>query len=338
MEESDRELIERLRHRATEHRNFFGSAKDYELMEQAAARLEALSVGGGREVRVQQFDDETWTVWLDNVRLTSFPSLTGAEDCAEKIRQFAALQPAHSLPVGEGWREAVAALKAVSEDATDGEEFTTLAGDYIIRERVLRKVREALAKADQISALGRGGEGEQGEALERAIGRPMRCLMAELQDVADHIERTKPQGLLYDSALPSLREARTALAALLPLEGGEDQGSARSLPCSAPAFGAATEAQGDLDEPWPLPSGVPTYEDALALVLHFRKPSVSFIQRKLQIGYNKACDYIEIMEAKGIVSKSNTAGLRTMLPADHSTAVAVAEPCEATCHNPPGKP
>lgn len=49
MEESDRELIERLRHRATEHRNFFGSAKDYELMEEAAARLEALSVGVGRE-------------------------------------------------------------------------------------------------------------------------------------------------------------------------------------------------------------------------------------------------------------------------------------------------
>jgi DNA segregation ATPase FtsK/SpoIIIE-like protein len=89
--------------------------------------------------------------------------------------------------------------------------------------------------------------------------------------------------------------------------------SSRDLAQSARGAHAMGEARHADETDWPLPAGVPTYEDALKLVLHFRKPSVSFIQRKLQIGYNKACDYIEIMEAKGIVSRSNSAGVRTML-------------------------
>ncbi|WP_300573428.1 hypothetical protein [Phenylobacterium sp.] len=57
--------------------------------------------------------------------------------------------------------------------------------------------------------------------VEAAIGRPLDRLLAEMKDVADWIERTKPQGLLYDSALPSLREAGTALDAILNLIGGD---------------------------------------------------------------------------------------------------------------------
>lgn len=59
------------------------------------------------------------------------------------------------------------------------------------------------------------------EKVEAAIGRPVDCLLAEMKDVADWIERTKPQGLLYDSALPSLREAGKALDAILNLIGGD---------------------------------------------------------------------------------------------------------------------
>ena len=46
-------------------------------------------------------------------------------------------------------------------------------------------------------------------------GRPLRCLLAEMRDVSDWIERTKPQGLLYDSARPALRDAAEEIDALL---------------------------------------------------------------------------------------------------------------------------
>lgn len=56
-------------------------------------------------------------------------------------------------------------------------------------------------------------------AVESAINRPLRCLLAELGDVADWIERTKPQGLLYDSARPAMREAKLALETFSALFG-----------------------------------------------------------------------------------------------------------------------
>jgi hypothetical protein len=55
----------------------------------------------------------------------------------------------------------------------------------------------------------KGGEGDS--ELAAADERPLRCLIAELRDVADWIERTKPQGLLYDSCLPAMREASERL-------------------------------------------------------------------------------------------------------------------------------
>ena len=44
-----------------------------------------------------------------------------------------------------------------------------------------------------------------------------------------------------------------------------------------------------------------------------RKASTSFLQRKLQIGYNRAARIIDIMEEKGIVSKANHVGKREVL-------------------------
>jgi S-DNA-T family DNA segregation ATPase FtsK/SpoIIIE len=43
------------------------------------------------------------------------------------------------------------------------------------------------------------------------------------------------------------------------------------------------------------------------------KASTSFLQRKLQIGYNRAARIIDVMEADGIVSKANHVGKRDVL-------------------------
>ena len=55
------------------------------------------------------------------------------------------------------------------------------------------------------------------------------------------------------------------------------------------------------------------YQTALELVKNERKASTSFLQRKLQIGYNRAARIIDMMEENGIVSKANHVGKREIL-------------------------
>ena len=55
------------------------------------------------------------------------------------------------------------------------------------------------------------------------------------------------------------------------------------------------------------------YETALNIVKSEGKASTSFLQRKLQIGYNRAARIIDMMEEKGIVSKANHVGKREVL-------------------------
>ncbi len=61
------------------------------------------------------------------------------------------------------------------------------------------------------------------------------------------------------------------------------------------------------------------YDQAVQIVLRDKKPTTSYIQRQLRIGYNKAADMIDRMEAEGIVSKPNVAGKREILvPTDNA--------------------
>ena len=65
-----------------------------------------------------------------------------------------------------------------------------------------------------------------------------------------------------------------------------------------------TSSSGDKDE---------LYQAALDIIKSEGKASTSFLQRKLQIGYNRAARIIDMMEADGIVSKANHVGKRDVL-------------------------
>ena len=86
---------------------------------------------------------------------------------------------------------------------------------------------------------------------------------------------------------------------------GEDEDGAVAGGASAdgPVFdkGSFGEEGGDL------------YDQAIAVVLRDKKASTSYIQRRLQIGYNRAASLMERMEKEGIVGPANHAGKREIL-------------------------
>jgi S-DNA-T family DNA segregation ATPase FtsK/SpoIIIE len=60
-------------------------------------------------------------------------------------------------------------------------------------------------------------------------------------------------------------------------------------------------------------TGDDLYDRAVAVVTRDRKASTSYVQRRLQIGYNRAATLIERMEQEGVVSPANHAGKREVL-------------------------
>ena len=61
------------------------------------------------------------------------------------------------------------------------------------------------------------------------------------------------------------------------------------------------------------PEGGDLYAQAVQIVKRDRKASTSYIQRRLQIGYNRAASLMERMEKEGIVGQANHAGKREIL-------------------------
>jgi S-DNA-T family DNA segregation ATPase FtsK/SpoIIIE len=64
--------------------------------------------------------------------------------------------------------------------------------------------------------------------------------------------------------------------------------------------------------------GKDLYQQAVDVVTRDRKASTSYIQRRLQIGYNRAASLMERMEKEGIVGQANHAGKREILVGEES--------------------
>jgi S-DNA-T family DNA segregation ATPase FtsK/SpoIIIE len=55
------------------------------------------------------------------------------------------------------------------------------------------------------------------------------------------------------------------------------------------------------------------YDEAIRIVISERKPSISYVQRRLKIGYNRAARLLEAMEIAGLVGPLQSNGSREVL-------------------------
>ncbi len=149
---------------------------------------------------------------------------------------------------------------------------------------------QVTSKIDSRTILGEQGAEQllgQGDMLYMAGGGRISrvhgpfCSDEEVEKVVRHL---KSQGT------PQYLEEVTASDEL-----DEDGGSVFD------ASGMGTDGAGDL------------YEQAVAIVRRDQKASTSYIQRRLQIGYNRAASIMERMEQEGVVGQPNHAGKREIL-------------------------
>jgi DNA segregation ATPase FtsK/SpoIIIE, S-DNA-T family len=149
---------------------------------------------------------------------------------------------------------------------------------------------QVTSKIDSRTILGEMGAEQllgQGDMLYMAGGGRISrvhgpfCSDEEVEKVVRHL---KTQGA------PEYLEAVTAE------EPGEDEDGA-----VFDATGMGGDGGGDL------------FAQAVAIVKRDRKASTSYIQRRLQIGYNRAASLMERMEQEGIVGQANHAGKREIL-------------------------
>ncbi len=150
---------------------------------------------------------------------------------------------------------------------------------------------QVTSKIDSRTILGEMGAEQllgQGDMLYMAGGGRITrvhgpfCSDEEVEKVVAHLKR---QGR------PQYLEAVTA---------DEDEGGGSA---DTPVFD-----QGEFGAP-----GGDLYDQAVAVVLRDKKASTSYIQRRLQIGYNRAASLMERMENEGIVGPANHAGKREIL-------------------------
>src|SRR5690554_2937512 len=83
-----------------------------------------------------------------------------------------------------------------------------------------------------------------------------------------------------------------------------DEAGTSSIP--VPGFSTSEEGDGDSESD-------ALYDEAVSFVIESRKASISSVQRKLRIGYNRAARLIETMEEAGVVSAMSSNGSREVL-------------------------
>jgi S-DNA-T family DNA segregation ATPase FtsK/SpoIIIE len=152
---------------------------------------------------------------------------------------------------------------------------------------------QVTSKIDSRTILGEQGAEQllgQGDMLYMAAGGRIKRVHGPF--VSDH-EVEDVVRFLKDQGVPEYLDAVTEE----PDDDGEDPYA---------VFGQGNGQSGD-----------DLYDKALAVVARDRKASTSYIQRRLQIGYNRAASLIERMENEGVVSAPNHKGVREVLLPDH---------------------
>ncbi|MCK6444011.1 DNA translocase FtsK [Elstera cyanobacteriorum] len=150
---------------------------------------------------------------------------------------------------------------------------------------------QVTSKIDSRTILGDAGAEQllgQGDMLHMAGGGRITRVHAPFvsdQEVEQVVQFLKSQGMPdYVEGVTTEEEEEDDRAGSLGLSGGSGDGPQDEL-----------------------------YDQAVALVMRERKASTSFIQRYLQIGYNRAARLVERMEAEGVVGAPNHVGKREVL-------------------------
>jgi S-DNA-T family DNA segregation ATPase FtsK/SpoIIIE len=177
---------------------------------------------------------------------------------------------------------------------------------------------QVTSKIDSRTILGEMGAEQllgQGDMLFMAGGgRTTRvhgpfCSDSEVESVVAHLKRQGRPSYLdavttddtpEEAPKESGRRGRTAEKAEARSEEPEEDAPVFDIG----AFAAATGGESD-----------DLYKQAIEVVLRDQKASTSYIQRRLQIGYNRAASIMERMEIEGIVGPANHAGKREILVA-----------------------
>ncbi|MBO5739595.1 MAG: DUF87 domain-containing protein [Alphaproteobacteria bacterium] len=173
--------------------------------------------------------------------------------------------------------------------ATQRPDATTITG--VIKANFPTRISfQARSRIDSVTCLGEGGAEQllaMGDMLFSEAGRvPVRIHGAFIDDR----ELTQIGNFLRSQGTPEYAEGVTD---------GEGGGDVPGMPGAIPGGGGDKEA--DL------------YERAKECVIRDKKPTISYIQRRLQIGYNKAAGFMERMEQDGIVSAPDANNKRHIL-------------------------
>ncbi|WP_243214722.1 DNA translocase FtsK [Methylobacterium goesingense] len=178
---------------------------------------------------------------------------------------------------------------------------------------------QVTSKIDSRTILGEMGAEQllgQGDMLFMAGGgRTTRvhgpfCSDAEVESVVAHLKRQgRPSYLEAVTADDGSGDEKPAKGAKADKADRAEKAQAAEIEDSdAPIFDAGAYAgSGGIDP------GAELYDQAVQVVMRDRKASTSYIQRRLQIGYNRAASIMERMEIEGIVGPANHAGKREIL-------------------------